>query len=373
MSDIRVLVVDDSFFMRQAISKILQSAGMEVVGEARNGKEAIEQVAKLKPSVVTMDIEMPVMTGIEALKEIMKTNPVPVLMVSTLTSEGADSTIEALSHGAVDFIPKKAGFKEMDSMKEILIDKVRSVGGNTSLSNHFIRKRLLSKMTTKQGDIPTRIITKDQTTSDKENKYYIAKKTKPSQYDLSVIGIGISTGGPPALNELLKHIPDNLPVPILIVQHMPAYFTKSLADRLNKVSPLNIKEAEDKDKLRPGTVYIGKGGMQMSINSQKRILITEEPKGELFKPSVNVMMSSLVNAYGKSVLAVMMTGMGNDGFEGFKKVDKAGGYIIAQDPDTCIVSGMASAVIGAKIANEVTNIEGIAKTICNIFGVSYIN
>jgi two-component system chemotaxis response regulator CheB len=373
MSDIRVLVVDDSFFMRQAISKILQSAGIEVVGEARTGKEAVELVPKLKPTVVTMDIEMPVMTGIEALKEIMKTHPVPVLMVSTLTSEGADSTIEALSNGAVDFIPKKAGFKEMDSMKEILIDKVKSVGSNSSLSNHFIRKRLLNKMTGKPKEIQKQPESLDIRPTEKEGKYFIANKTRPSQYEVSVIGVGISTGGPPALQEFLRHIPGNLPVPMLIVQHMPAYFTKSLADRLDKASQLNVKEAADGDKLSPGTVYIGKGGMQMSVNSHKRILITEEPKGELFKPSVNVLINSLVSTYGKSVLGIMMTGMGNDGYEGFRKIDAQGGYIIAQDPDTCIVSGMASSVIDGKIANEVTTIGGIARSICKIFGLSYIN
>jgi len=373
MSDIRVLVVDDSFFMRQAISKILQSAGIEVVGEARNGKEAVELVPKLKPTVVTMDIEMPVMTGIEALKEIMKTHPVPVLMVSTLTSEGADSTIEALSNGAVDFIPKKAGFKEMDSMKDILIDKVKSVGSNSSLSNHFIRKRLLNKMATKTGESQKSPASQEVRHIEKDGKYFVASKTKPSQYEISVIGVGISTGGPPALQELLSHIPGNLPVPMLIVQHMPAYFTKSLADRLDRACQLHVKEAADGDRLAPNTVYIGKGGMQMSVNIQKRILVTEEPKGELFKPSVNVMINSLVTAYGRSVLGVMMTGMGNDGYEGFKKIDAQGGYIIVQDPDTCIVSGMVSSVIDGKIANEVTTIEGIARSICNIFRINYIN
>jgi len=373
MSDIRVLVVDDSYFMRQAISKILQSAGIEVVGEAKNGKEAVDLVSKLKPSIVTMDIEMPVMNGIDALKMIMKTHPVPVLMVSTLTSEGADSTIEALSNGAVDFITKKAGFKEMDSMKELLIEKVKSVGSNTSLSNHFIRKRLLNRMASKSKDSYKKAATHKIKPSAKESKFYINPKNRPNHYDISVIGIGVSTGGPPALHELLSHIPSNLPVPILIVQHMPAFFTKSLAERLDRASQLHVIEATDGDKLISGTVYIGKGGMQMSVNNHKRITITEEPKGELFKPSVNVMINSLVSAYGRNVLGVMMTGMGNDGYEGFREIDKQGGYIIVQDPSTCIVSGMASSVIDSKIANEVRNIEGIASSICNIFKISYIN
>lgn len=370
MSDVRVLVVDDSYFMRQAIAKILESAGMEVVGQAKNGKEAVELVPKLKPSVVTMDIEMPVMTGIEALKEIMAKHPVPVLMVSTLTSEGANSTIEALSNGAVDFIPKKAGFKEMDSMKDILIDKVRSVGGNTSLSNHFIRKRLLSRMTGKAKErkpeptVPS--------TEEPEKNYYIARRRDPKPYEIDVIAIGISTGGPPALQDLLSHIPKELPVPMLIVQHMPAYFTKSLADRLNKNSQLEVKEADDGDMLTPGHVYLGKGGMQMSVNNRKRILITEEPKGEIYKPSVNVIMNSLAAVYGGNVLGIIMTGMGHDGFEGLKKIEKAGGYIVAQDPDTCVVAGMTNTVIDGKIANDVRTVQGISRKICNIFGLNYI-
>lgn len=372
MSDIRVLVVDDSFFMRQAITKILESADMEVVGQARTGKEAVELVPKLKPDVVTMDIEMPVMTGLEALKQIMKTHPVPVLMVSTLTSEGAESTIEALSNGAVDFIPKKAGFKEMDSMKELLIDKVRSVGGNTSLSNHFIRKRLLSRMTTKTKEKQIEPAVPTKTTEDIEKKYFIAKKEIPKPYEVDVIGIGISTGGPPALQELLKHIPAELPVPMLIVQHMPAYFTQTLAVRLNNNSRLSVKEAEDGDKLKPGHVYIGKGGMQMSVNTRKRILITDEPKGEIYKPSANVLINSLASVFGSNVMGVIMTGMGQDGYEGMKKIEKAGGYIIAQDPETCVVAGMANTVIAGKLANEIRSVDGIAKSICNIFDINYI-
>lgn len=372
MSNIRVLVVDDSYFMRQTISKILESEDIEVVGQAKNGKEAVEKVQLLRPDVVTMDIEMPVMTGIEALKLIMKTCPVPILMVSTLTSEGAESTIEALSLGAVDFIPKKTGFQEMDSMSDILIDKVKSVGANSSLSNHFIRKRLLSRMASKTKETMTTVVVSKNKTEKTSSKYSVLKRSLPDSYEISVIAIGISTGGPPVLLELLSHIPADLPVPILIVQHMPAFFTKSLASRLNKNSQLEVKEAEDNERLVPGHVYIGKGGLQMMVNPRKRIIITDSQKKELYKPSINVLINSLARVYSRNVLGLIMTGMGNDGFEGLKKISRLGAYIIAQNPDTCVVSGMTSKVIEGKIANEVASVEGIAKIICKIFKLKYI-
>lgn len=355
---IRLLIVDDSIFMRQALSKIFTQPDIEIVGLARNGKEAVQMAAELSPDIITLDIEMPVMNGLEALREIMRTNPTPVLMVSTLTSEGADATLEALSLGAVDFITKKSNFTEMGSLKDELLSKVRNIAHNSDVKNRLIRRKLLQKLQEthqKQSSFK-------ETPSETHSPYEILPRQRPRPEEIDVLGIGISTGGPAALQEVFSRLPEGLPFPILIVQHMPPLFTKSLANRLNSLSPVNVKEAENMDLLQNGWAYIAPGGMQMTINKQGRIVISSEPN-TLFKPSADVMFKSLGEIFGSHTVGIIMTGMGNDGTEGLRLISEKGGYVIAQTPESCVVAGMPGSVINSKIANEIVPLKDIPQVI----------
>jgi two-component system chemotaxis response regulator CheB len=364
---IKLLIVDDSIFMRQALAKIFSEPDIEVVGLARNGKEAVQMAAELSPDIITMDIEMPVMNGLEALREIMKTNPIPVLMVSTLTSEGAEATMEALSLGAVDFVTKKSNFTEMGSLKDELLSKVRNIASNSDIKNRLIRKRLLQKLQETQKARPS---TEASTlvAPAVESRYEILQRKRPLPNEIDVVGIGISTGGPAALQEVFSQLPEGLPFPILIVQHMPPLFTRSLANRLNSLSKVNVKEAEHMDILQDGTAYVAPGGFQMTINKQGRIVISEEPKNMLFKPSADVMFKSVAEIFGSHSVGFIMTGMGNDGTEGLKLLSEKGGYVIAQSPDTCVVAGMPGSVINAKIANEIVPLREIPNVIAELGG-----
>ncbi len=379
MNKIKVLVVDDSVFMRTTLSKIISCDKIEVVGTAANGKQAIEQIRLLKPDFVTMDIEMPVMSGLEALKIIMEENPLPVLMVSAFTSEGAAATLEALSLGALDFFTKKAAFGEMFSMKEELIEKIIDISRNFRLkpsqspsSNVFAPARKDESQANskwsegkadsmKNSDMAKILAEKSRV---KKEEIKLANETKRAKNkDIEAVVIGVSTGGPVALLELFKALPANIPVPILIVQHMPPIFTKSLADRLNSYSKLNVKEAQDGDRLAPGTAYLAPGGLQMTVTKRGTISISNEPKDELFKPSVNVLMNSAIAAFGNKILGVMMTGMGHDGRDAFLKLHQKGGYIIVQDPLTCVVAGMVRSVVELNIADETHPLNKLAEAI----------
>ncbi len=359
---IKLLVVDDSIFMRQALSKIFSQPDIEIVGLARNGREAIQMASELSPDVITMDIEMPVMNGLEALREIMKTNPIPILMVSTLTSEGADATLEALSLGAVDFITKKSNFTEMGALKDDLLAKVRDIARNSEVKNRLIRRRLLQKF----QDIQKTQTNKESTSSTEHLvQYEIVSRPRPNANEVNVVGIGISTGGPAALQEVFSKLPEDLPFPILVVQHMPPLFTKSLANRLNSLSQVNVKEAENMDILQNGWAYVAPGGMQMTVNKQGRLVISKEPN-TLFKPSADVMFKSVAEMFGSRSVGIIMTGMGNDGTDGLRYIQQKSGYVIAQSPESCVVSGMPSSVINAKIANEVVPLKDIPQVIMEL-------
>ena len=376
MAKIRVLVVDDSYFIRKTLSKLISNDNIEVVDTAANGLEAVQKVASLKPDLVTMDIEMPVMDGLTAVKEIMKSNPVPIIMVSTLTSNGADATMEALANGAVEFVTKTASFNDLGSIKEDLLCKIASVSKSSLIINQIRSKNHLLQMKkalrsgfkdTVEVSAPTKTIIEK---SNFEYKLAVPQfGRKPRSSELSVMVIGISTGGPAALQEIIPYFSADIPVPILIVQHMPALFTKSLAERLNAKSKLNIKEAEHGEKIMHGNVYIAPGGKQMTINSNMQVVISDEPANELFKPSVNVLGDSLVNTLGSRVLCLMMTGMGHDGGDAFQKLHSKGAYIMVQDPETCVVAGMVKTVLDLNIANEIVPLHDLPTAIASIFGV----
>ncbi len=367
MGAIRVLVVDDSYFMRQAISKIISVDGIEVIGEARNGKEAIEKVKELDPDLVTLDIEMPVMNGLQALEIIMKEHPVAVLMVSTLTSEGAEATIDAISLGAIDFITKRAAFKEMDSIRDELISKVKEVGGSQSLKRQMIRKRLLGKSISKDKQKQPASRPKVSATASAKATN-VSGRRRPSPSDIHIVAIGTSTGGPPALQNVLCQLPADFPVPIVVVQHMPPFFTKTLSIRLDKICKLTVKEAETQDELLPGKVFIAPGGKQMLINKLKKIIISDNPKNELYKPSVNVLFDSVFEIYNSKALGVIMTGMGHDGTEGLNKLFNAGAYVLAQSVDTCVVGGMPKTAIAAGVVDEIYPLGELAGQIALCLG-----
>mgnify|MGYP000044182410 CR=1 FL=1 len=347
---ISVLIIDDSAFMRKSISIMLESdPDIKVVGTARNGLEGLDLVKSLKPDVVTLDIEMPVMDGLTALKKIMAESPTPVIMVSSLTTEGAEATLKALELGAVDFIPKELSYVNINitKIKEDLISKVKEIAKQKKLKERLNRLKSISQFA-------------------RPERTYSPQNQIPA-IGYKAIAIGISTGGPLSLQKILPLLSEKIQIPVFIVQHMPPKFTKSLADRLNSMSKLNVKEAENGEKIENGTVYIAPGGYHMTVKKNgsavSLINISEEPSYTLHRPSVDVMMNSVINVYGKYTLGVIMTGMGKDGFEAIKNLKSLGGYAIAQDEPTCVVYGMPKAIVDAGFADNVLPLEKIPEII----------
>ena len=362
MQPVKVLLVDDSLFMRNSLKKILDVPSIQIIDTAVNGKEAIEKNLALNPDLILLDIEMPVMNGLDALKQIMASNPVPVLMFSTLTQDGAEETIQSLSLGALDFVPKQSSYFDVSQAKDELIKKIVALG-----SNKFLKANLKAKFankTPKQVEPPQK---QEQFKLQIAAPNYQTAKKRPKATDIKIVCIGISTGGPVALQEVIPHIPPDFPVPILIVQHMPPLFTESLANRLDQNSYIHVCEAKDGENLKSGIVYIAKGGVQMKVTSRNTIVLSNDHPDELFKPSVNVLMNSVVDVYHDKAVGVIMTGMGSDGRDGLQKLADAGGYVIAQQPETCVVAGMPNSVIEAKIAHEIQPLKNIAGTLNSLF------
>ena len=342
---IRVLIVDDSAFMRKALSIMLEGdPEIEVVGTARDGLEAIEKVHELKPDIVTLDVEMPRMDGLTALRRIMREHPVPVIMVSSLTQEGAQATIEALEAGAVDFIPKQHSYVSIEISR--------------------IRAELLEKIKTIARTRP--LLTPRRATG-------VSPETLPALRfrEARAIAIGVSTGGPRALQQVIPTLPDDLPVPVLIVQHMPPHFTRSLAERLNSLSTLTVVEAEEGMPLVPGHVFLAPGGRHLVLerrNGQAPRIRTPVEPATLHRPSVDVMFRSVCQTFGGKVLAVVMTGMGRDGLEGARLIKQHGGKVLTQDEATCVVYGMPRAVTEAGLSDAVLPLEQIGPVLARSLG-----
>ncbi|HWR61775.1 MAG TPA: chemotaxis response regulator protein-glutamate methylesterase [Clostridia bacterium] len=353
---LRVLIVDDSAFMRRLISDMLSSdPHIEVADTARNGKEGLEKAIALKPDIITLDVEMPVMNGLETLEELMKLTPVPkVVMLSSLTYEGGEATIKALELGALDFITKPTTSiinYDAEHIRDELTKKINLIGkSRIKLSPPIpVRERTpVIKKTTVLNNIPSGGL-----------KYIIA--------------IGTSTGGPRALQDVLPKLPGDIPAAVLVVQHMPPGFTKSLSERLDSLSQINVKEAEDGDVLQPGWAYIAPGDYHMIINRYAgdgyRISTNKQPPVTGHRPSVNVMMSSVAEAGHKNLIAVMMTGMGNDGTEGILKIKNCGGKTIAQEESSCVVYGMPKSAVKAGAIDTITPLQNITAEILKIMGV----
>jgi two-component system chemotaxis response regulator CheB len=362
---ISVLVVDDSAFMRKAISMMLESdPAIKVVGTARDGEEGIEKVKLLKPDLVTMDIEMPRMDGLAALRQIMLTNPVPVMMVSSLTTSGAQATLDALEMGAVDFIPKQMSFVSLDivKIKEDLLAKIKDIARR----RHHLMARYRQQQFAKLGTATAAVEAKLKPVEAAPVKRIIKKR----HHILNIIAIGSSTGGPPALQAVIPKLPRNLPTGIVIAQHMPPMFTKSLADRLNSLSQLTVKEAVDGDPVEPGVVLIAPGGRQMTVKKrggQSHVMVSDQPSDTLYRPCVDVMLNSVVEAYNGATMGVILSGMGSNGVIGLRNIKGKGGVIIAQNEQTCVVYGMPRAAVEAGITDHIAPIEDIAAEIAAYF------
>jgi two-component system, chemotaxis family, protein-glutamate methylesterase/glutaminase len=338
---IRVLVVDDSRVLTKIVTRILEKdPAIQVVGTAENGYEAIDKIAKLKPDVVTLDLEMPLMNGIETLKHIMATNPLPVIMLSTLTRDHADITIEALGLGACDFVTKDFSNCLLSDKQQELVTKIKNVVKN---------KAPLQPKSSAPVERPTTVVPK--VSGRKE-----------------IVSIGASTGGPPALQLVLSRLPKNFPVPIVIAQHMPRLFTQSFAERLDKLSQLTVKEAEDREVLQIGTVLIAPGDSHLALRRRGRQTTVELVKDDkyIYRPSVDLLMSTTAAVYEGNAAGVILTGMGNDGLAGMKELKAKGGYIIAQNEETCVVYGMPRAVVTAQLADAVLPIDRIPEEIVKV-------
>lgn len=322
---VRVLVVEDSTFMRRAIINILNSSPqIEVIDYATNGKEALEKALLLRPDVITADVEMPVMDGITFLAQIMKRCPTPVVMLSTLTQKGAGVTLKALSLGAVDFISKPSAYStELKSQRDIIIEKVIAA----SRANIKKRKKIDAEISNNAG---------------------VKEEFKGRNNRVKAIFIGVSTGGPKTLYEIIPMLPGNIGVPIFIVQHMPAMFTNSFAESLDSRSKLKVKEAVSGEYVEPNTVYIAPGGMQMEVVrvlNTERIRVFEGPEDVMYKPSVDITGFSVARVYKEGILGIILTGMGSDGAEAFKFIKERGGITIAESESTAVIFGMPQAVI----------------------------
>ena len=349
---IRVLIVDDSFFMRKLIRDLLSiDSEIEVVGEAKDGIEAVEEAARLLPDVILMDYSMPQMSGVEATGKILeRPDPLPViLMLSAYTTEGADETLESLRAGAVDFISKPSGELSLDieKVKEEIILKVKKLA--------LVQVRKFEKI---------KIVKKTKNQKISSNKV-IAK----------VIVIGASTGGPPVLEDILSRMPANLNAILIIVQHMPKRFTETFAKRLDKISPLFVKEAEDGEVLKTGMAYVAPGGTHMKIEKGEKdnasrtdmvVRLTREPLEYGIWPAIDVSMMSAANYYPYEIMGIILTGMGDDGLEGMRAIKAVKGHTIVQDPATAVVGSMPKAVIEEGLADEILSPDEIAKRIIEL-------
>jgi two-component system chemotaxis response regulator CheB len=331
-SRIRVLVVDDSAFVRKAIERMLGTVDdIEVVGFAADGEEGLAKARELQPDVVTLDIKMPRLGGLETLERLMAERPVPVLLMSTLTQEGAEVTLRGLELGAMDFVDKSSVQPmSMLSLAEELVAKVRALGGARA------RARPLPARPHARG-----------------------APTPPAQ----CVVIAASTGGPSALQVLVAGLPAGFSAAVLVVQHIPRGFTKSLADRLDARSAIPVREAVDGEAVEPGRVLIAPAGIHTKLARRSggvEVVLDEEPREVLHRPSADVLMASAAEVYGALVVGVILTGMGADGTEGLRAIREKGGLTLAESEETCVIYGMPKAAIEAGVVHRVAPLGRLA-------------
>lgn len=367
---VKVLVVDDSGFFRRRVSEILSAdPNIQVVGTATNGKEAIDQALALKPDVITMDYEMPMMDGITAVRHIMQRCPTPVLMFSSLTHEGARVTLDALDAGAVDFLPKN--FEDIsrnpEKVKQLLCEKILSISRSNRRANTYSAPAPVAAPT--PAPAPSSVSSYGSSAPARPAPAPIPARThapaslspSPKRKAYKLVAIGTSTGGPVALQRVLTQLPANFPAPIVLIQHMPAAFTKAFAERLDKLCRISVKEAEDGDILRPGLALLAPGGKQMMIDGRGAVKILPGDERLNYKPCVDITFGSAAKSYGDKVLAVVLTGMGADGREGARLLKQGGSAIWAQDEASCVIYGMPMAIVKAELADAVYSLDDIGK------------
>ena len=342
INKIKVLIVDDSAFMRTAIERMLVTdSSIEIIGSARNGREAVGKVARLKPDVVTMDIEMPVMDGLHALKEIMRLCPTPVLMVSSLTQQGAKVTLDALELGAIDYIPKPGSALTVGVLK--------------------LQKELLSKIHAVANCKPKQIKLEYRPMANNGN---MSKATSNKPINKAFF-IGASTGGPPAVQKIVSQLSHDFPAPVIIAQHMPKTFTSAFATRLNRVCAIRVKEACDGEIIQNSLVYICPGDNQTRViknsdGSFKFSVISNNDEKDLFAPCINTLFFSAATELGLRSVAILLTGMGEDGVRGMKNIKMVGGLTITQDRATSVVYGMPKAALEQNAATRILSLDEIA-------------
>ncbi|MFA6808111.1 MAG: chemotaxis-specific protein-glutamate methyltransferase CheB [Eubacteriales bacterium] len=369
--------MDDSPFIRMTLKKILSmDSDIEVLDTARDGKEGIYKIQLLKPDVVTMDVEMPVMNGLQALEEIMRWQPVPVIILSSVTTEGAKLTMKALELGAVEVVAKPSG-NHGDDLFTLSQDIVLKVKIAACVDPARLRKRsmensgFIAKLSKSTEKIKSSYIlgnTDDGEQAKKRNNPKMIRKlpNKP----VEIVAIGTSTGGPSALQSVLQKLPAEFSVPVIVAQHMPAGFTVTLANRLNGICKINVKEVENGEVLKAGTVYIGEAGKQFQVKRKNNQLVavvtSESPIATLYKPSVDVMFMSLASEVGGGVVGVVMTGMGNDGLKGMKELKAQGAFAVAESEKTCIVYGMPRVIVEAGYADRIELLSDIGECIIQV-------
>ncbi|MET1069164.1 MAG: chemotaxis response regulator protein-glutamate methylesterase [Pseudomonas prosekii] len=381
---VKVLVVDDSGFFRRRVSEILSAdPNIQVVGTATNGKEAIDQALALKPDVITMDYEMPMMDGITAVRHIMQRCPTPVLMFSSLTHEGARVTLDALDAGAVDFLPKN--FEDIsrnpEKVKQLLCEKILSISRSNRRANTYSAPAPVAA----HAPTPTPAPAPSHSSHGSTSSYGSSAPARPAPTPLptrapapasahssassasakrkayKLVAIGTSTGGPVALQRVLTQLPANFPAPIVLIQHMPAAFTKAFAERLDKLCRISVKEAEDGDILRPGLALLAPGGKQMMVDGRGAVKILPGDERLNYKPCVDITFGSAAKSYGDKVLAVVLTGMGADGREGARLLKQGGSSIWAQDEASCVIYGMPMAIVKADLADAIYSLDDIGR------------
>jgi len=340
-----VLVVDDSALMRRLLSDLIQSGpGFVVAGTARDGRDAVEKVKAMKPDVVTLDIEMPVMDGLAALAEIMDKHPTPVVMLSSRTQHGAAETVRSLELGAVDFVCKPSGAISTDigRVKDMLLLKLRMAAAAKLLP-------AARGAETGPGMAPR-------------------KAARPREPAPRVVAIGSSTGGPRALEEIIPNLPADLPAGVLIAQHMPSGFTAAMAERLNTLSQVEVREARHSDQITRGTVLIGPGGRHLTVNKNHRVRITDDLPVWGVRPAADLLLRSAAEVFGADSVGVVLTGMGRDGAEGVRAIREAGGRTMAQDEATSVVYGMPKVALEEGSAEISVPLPHIAGRIVDLVG-----
>jgi two-component system chemotaxis response regulator CheB len=353
---VTVLIVDDSSFFRRRLTQMIDECpGLKVIGVATNGREGVAKALELKPDVITMDYEMPIMDGISAVREIMAKQPTPILMFSSLTYEGARVTLDSLDAGAVDYLPKN--FDEISrnsaELKQKLAERINAVAK--------ARRRPAALAPVRPVAAPL-----SAPVSERAPEKIAPRPAARARKNYGVVLIGTSTGGPVALQTVLTTLPKNFPLPIVLIQHMPATFTSAFAERLNSQCQITVKEAADGDMLRPGLALLAPGGKQLMISKGGKVKILPGDERLNYKPCVDVTFASAANIYRDQALAVVLTGMGSDGCEGARLLKQNGASIWAQDEASSVIYGMPMAVAKANLTDEILPLQQIGPRLAEL-------